>query len=268
MKLNKTNLLTIVLASLIALTLAACSSNAEQSKEESGPDYADDEAMSIIAQGMQDRWAYLSSSDYDDSSTADLIEAVNKELDSDKGLRDRQFENAQMQEDVLKYINLLEKTIEVLRTYPVGDSDYYTKWNEVYSERTALIKRFVNEYGLTVSSDYQATLDDLLAAGTAAQKKASIDASLKQIVESAVWDVEDDGYGFYTYTTVLENTTEYNLSNVGLVVSFYDADGVKASETYTSTNSWEKGEKVRFEAYGEVDAENIKTSLDYYSVAS
>ncbi len=64
-----------------------------------------------------------------------------------------------------------------------------------------------------------------------------------------------------------ENTTEYDFKDVGLVVSLYDADGVKAEETYTSTTSWASGEKVKFEAMSSVDAANIKVSVNYYSVA-
>ncbi len=52
-----------------------------------------------------------------------------------------------------------------------------------------------------------------------------------------------------------------------LVLALYDADGVKAEETYASTSSWAAGEKVRFEAIGSVDAAQVKASVSNYEVA-
>ncbi len=60
---------------------------------------------------------------------------------------------------------------------------------------------------------------------------------------------------------------DISFGNVSLVLALYDADGVKAEETYASTSSWAAGEKVRFEAIGSVDAAQVKASVSNYEVA-
>lgn len=253
----------LALAFAVTIGLAGCGSTGE----DTGPDYADDEAMTLIAEGLEARWEISDAPD-SDGSTANLAEAVNAELAVIEGLRDRQFEDSGMQEDVISYINLLDDSIEVLETYTQDSTDYYTQWVSVYNERTALINTFVNEYGLEVGDEYADTLSELTVAGKAAQESANIEAALDAIVGGATFEKIDEGYGSFTYSAVLENTTGYDLENVGIVLSLYDADGVKAEETYASANSWLKGEKVRFEAYSSTDAATVKATVDYYSTAS
>ena len=65
---------------------------------------------------------------------------------------------------------------------------------------------------------------------------------------------------------VIENTSKINFSNVSLLLALYDADGVKAEETFANTSSWAAGEKVRFEAGTDVNAAQVKVSVSSYDV--
>ncbi|WP_350454434.1 FxLYD domain-containing protein [Slackia heliotrinireducens] len=262
----------------LALVLCGCSNsntalttNTEVVQNETAeegvtePDYADDEAMAIIAEGLEARWAINASAG--SVSTADSLRtAVNAEFDIVKTLRDRQFEDPKMQEDVLSYINMVEDSLDVLDNYSYESVEFDEQWLEVYNDRTMQIKYFVDTYGLTVNERYQAELNELLTNGTVALNESEREEAVNGLFEGVEFEKVSDGYGYYEYTAVVENTTEYNFENFGIVLSLYDSEDVKVQETFAYVNSWEKGEKVTFEAFTDVDAERVSVSVDYYSV--
>lgn len=249
-------------ASLACLALTACGGQ----EKDAGPDYADDEAMSIIAKGFKARSDFLNSSDYT-GSDADLKEAIQKEIDCDSVLKERQFEDSTLHELVLSYLNSLDDQLDVLNNYSSSSVDYYTAWEKVYDERSTLLKTMVEEYDLTVDESCQDALDEIVANGNNASKKADVETSLNAIINGATFEVADSGYGWYEYTTVLENTTDYNFSDISFVVALYDENGVKDTELYASTQGWQKGEKVKFDAgSAEISTTNIKATLEYYTL--
>jgi hypothetical protein len=261
------NLAVVALALVAALSIGGC----QQQKADEGPDYADDEAMAVVADGLEARSDTIDKQveeGVDTTTNAAYEEAVQTELEVVEPLRDRQFKNSEMQEDVLSYINLLNDSLDVLENYPTSDVNFYTKWTEVYDDRTSMLNKFVEEYGLTVEAKYQDVLDELVTNGAAATKRSEMDEKMEALASSIVFEKTDQGYGYFEYTATVENTTGMNLKDVSLVLSLYDAEGVKAGETYASTNSWDAGEKVRFEAGSDIDAVTVKVAIDYYDTES
>ena len=248
---------------VIVLSLAGC-----QQKEE-GPDYADDEAMSVVAEGLEKRSDAVNKQvEEGTADTSDSYrEAIQTELDVVGKLKDRQFEDSELQEKVISYINTLNDSLDVVESYPVSDYQFYEKWQDVYDERTSIINDFVENYDLTVGSEYQDVLDSLSANGAAATKKSGVEDALNGLVGSMVFEQIDEGYGSYTYTATVQNNTGINFGDVSLVLALYDASGVKVEETYASTSSWPAGETVKFEAWSDVNAAQVKVSVDYYEVA-
>lgn len=245
---------------LVMVGLVGCSGESSGNEV----DYADDEAMQIIAKGWQRRSDLLDGASSEDEDYADELKSgIQAEIDNAESLKSRQFENSQMQEDVIAYLNSLDDQLEVLNSYSMNDVDYYTEWNKVYDERCQLLKTFVDDYGLTVDQKYQSTLDQMLANGVAAEKKAGQQEAIEALISGASWEKTEE-YGYFTYTAVVENTSDYDFSNVSLVVSLYDADDVK-TESYASANSWKKGDKVKFEVYGnQVDAQRVEALVEYF----
>lgn len=256
----------LVIIGLVAVAgLSACGAPQEKS-----PDYADDEAMQVIAQGLEKRSDIIDAQDSVDSNVdlkSDYIEAVEAEIAVTKPLKDRQFEDSKLQEKVVAYVNTLDDSLEVLEKNGLSDTDFYTKWYEVLDERTALIKEFVDDYGLAVKPKYQDVLDELVATGAGATERRESKDAINSLVTSATWDKIDEGYGSYTYVAVIENSTEFDFNDVNITLGLYDADGVRAAESYASTQKWNKGEKVRFEAYGDVDAARVDAAVDFFDVA-
>jgi len=227
--------------------------------------YADQEFIGALSQALQARFDFADA--VDETTAESLAETVSVEIEKLTPYKTRQFEDAKLQEKFLSYLNLLEESKELTKDMGVNDDTFYNDWDSLYNERTVMLKDFVDNYGLTVDAAHQETLDDLLRRGQAVEKADSERDAVEQLAASLNFDKASDEEGlFFTYTAIGENDTELNLEDVSLVLALYDEDGVKVEETYAGTNSWPKGEKVKFEAMSDVDAAEIKVSLDYYAV--
>jgi hypothetical protein len=250
----------LVCSILLMFCMAGCSTGGGK------VDYADDEAMKVIASGWCQRQDALQDVQPSDSNYLEEVKnAIQVEIDKDTPLKDRQFENAEMQADVNAYIDSLNEQMNVTNSYGINTYDYYLNWKDAYDKRSVLLKKFVDQYGFSVPSKYQSSLDELVANGVSAKEKDSQEDALNALVASASWE-KKSSYGSYTYTAIVENTSSYDFTNVSLDVSLYDASGVK-TETYTGVNSWKKGEKVKFEAFGTVDAQRVEATVSSFEVA-
>lgn len=261
----KKSLMFALTGCLVLAGLAGC-----QQQKDSGSDYADDEAMEIIADGFEARCDLVDKDEADGKDTftmKSLKGYVEAELGLDEKLRTRVFEDSEMQESVLAYINTLDDALKVIESNSVTSAEFYDEWDKVYDERTSLLKLFVDEYDLSVDEKYQETLDELVVNGAAATKKSQIDEALETLMSSVTFEKQNDGYGLITYVAIVENTTGVDFGNVSMTLGLYDADGVRAQDAYLSTTSWPAGEKVKFETISEVDAAETRISIDYYEVA-
>ena len=256
----------VMIAAVLVLTLAL--GGCGQPAQDSGPGYADDEAMQIIADGLEARSDVVDEqhASGESGTTAAYKDLVQTELDIVSPLRDRQFEDSELQEQVVAYINTLEDSMDVIDSYPTSDGEFYLKWTEVYDERTALLSTFVDEYDLTLDEKYQDVLEDLASNGAAALQQSEMEAEVNALLDNMTFEKESTGYGYFDYKATVENTTEYNLTDVSLVLALYDEEGVRMTETYAFVNSWAAGEKIRFEATSDFDAAEVKPEFQYYSV--
>ena len=260
MKLAMTKRAINVLTALgFALSVGACS----QAGKNDGPDYADDEAMSVIGQGLSKRFAIV---DTDEGGSAVLKKGVQAEIDTDTPLKSRQFEDSKLHENVISYINVLDESMDVIDNYGYQSIEFDQKWAETYDKRTQILKTFVDKYGLKLQGADQETLDELVANGTNAAKERHEKETINKLVSSAQFEKEDKGYGNFTYTAIIENTSDISFENVSIVLGLYDKDGIK-QEAYANVNTWAAGEKVKFEAYSNCDATEIKPTVDFYNVA-
>lgn len=245
--------------------ISACSqndANAAKSK------YVDDKAMNVIAAGFERRSDVIESNANDDDphSTENIQEAIEAEIKNDKELKNARFKDSKMQQDVITYLNLLDDQLKVTEDYSQSSSDYYEEWNKVYDKRSAQLKKLVDNYGLEVGEKYKDDFNDLIKNGKSVAEKTRYEDAINSLIQGANFEKTDDDYGLYTYTAVVENTSGISFSNVSLTLALYDADDIKAEETYADTSSWAPGEKVKFEAMSDVDAARVVASVSSYDV--
>lgn len=246
------------------LGLSACSGGTKSGSSE--VKYIDSEAISTIAKGFEKRSDFLESKEYDSTSNKSLKKAVNIEIENDEALKDGKYKDSKLQETVISYLNTLDDSIEVLDNCSQNDADYYTKWDEVYKERSVLLKTLVRDYDLTVGDKYEDILDNIVATGNGVEKENKAKDELQAMLDAATFDKSDDGYGWYTYTATVENTSQNTYKNLSVVLAMYDSEGVRGEDGYASANTWAPGEKIKLETSSDVDAAQIKTEIEYYDL--
>lgn len=256
--------------SAAALLLSACLAGCAQQEQEEGPDYADDEAVAAIADGLEERSdvADAHRAEGTDQTTKALVETTQVEIDAVAPMRNRQFEDSRLQEAVLAYANLLDDMKTAAESSPIDDIDFIQEWTALYGERFVAIKEFVDDWGLTVDEAHQTHLDEILRNATAVEAKADVEEAAQALVASMAFEMVDNGYGFYTYTAVAENTTGIDFGSFSIRLDLYDADGVKVEETHAFTSSWPSGEKVKFEAFSQTAAAEARVTVDTYQAQS
>lgn len=261
------NMLSLFLALSLMLATMGCAPGGDSGSVE--PDFADDEVVRVLAHSLEKRFELADEQEeavtpIDADYYADCVEV---ELDSMKPFKDRLFEDSELQEMTISYINLLEDAIDLTEMYPVDSLEFLNEWQNIYDERTSLLKQFVNDYGLQVKTEYEDTLDALLINANAVEERAGIEESLNKLIDSIAFEKQVDEFGFVTYVATAENTSGIDLEHVSLLLALYDEEGVRVEEAHANTSSWPSGETVRFEAFSDVDAAEIKVSLDYYGIA-
>lgn len=248
----------------LALGLSACGPGNSKSGS-AAIDYADDEAMAIIAKGWEKRADYIEENP--EQSAKQFKGAIEEELDVDEPLKDRQFKDSKLQEKVIAYINILDEQLELTESYSETDLDFFQKWQSVYDERSSMIRDFAENYDLTVGEKYADDFNELLRNGKAADRKTAQKDAITALISNANWEAEEDPYGgtFKTYVANVQNTSEYNFSDVSLNIGIYDANNVR-TETFANVTTWRKGDTVKVEFITEADVQRIEAVPEYYTV--
>lgn len=249
-----------LLSLVMLVSVAACSNTHSEAEDK----FADKEAIATIQDGLEKRFDFLYTNTSDNAKN--LKKAIRIEIDNDKELKKKKYKNSKLQETVISYVNVLDESLAVVENNGYGSSSFYEEWNKVYDKRTSIIRTLSDKYRLTMGEKYQDDFKDLLANGNSVSKKQATDEAIKSLFSNATFEKTNDGYGNIEYSAVIENTSEYSFENVQVILSLYDASGVKEKEEYASTNSWEKGEKVKFDAYSTVDASRVQAEVEMYEV--
>ena len=127
-----------------------------------------------------------------------------------------------------------------------------------------MIKDFVDNYGLTVSSKYQDELDGLVANGKTAGVQSDQKAALESLVAGLQFELVENDSGWKTYEAVLENTTDYDITSMSIDVGLLDKDGVILETQYTSVDNVAKGQKAKLEFSTDQDFDRYELVLDYF----
>ena len=118
-----------------------------------------------------------------------------------------------------------------------------------------------NNYGLTVDEKYQKDLNDFVAESTTAKKQITIQDFVNDLSDklSYVKDEEtSDDWGSY-YKAVIENTTDYEITNLEIDVDFLDASGVVIAQTTDYLQNIQPGAKVQSKIYYSNDEGKFET---------
>ena len=272
----KKKLSTILLGILFLMLLSVgCSSTKEVEKKEEEPQYADDAFVQDMSKGLQARWdlnaideqkegydkILVNSKEYQDM----MVSYIDAELNEIEKYTEEKFENKNLQEIAIKYINLLEKHKEICDYMTVDYDKYYEEFEPIYNERSKIIESMVNDYGMTVDEKHQKTLNDFLTKSQLVQEQEKKETAIDQMLADIQFQVtEDSGNDWKTYQAIVENTTGINFKTFSVDINLLSTDGVIVETAYYQVSAFNNGSKAQFEFATDKEFASTQVIADWW----
>lgn len=244
--------------------LAGCADKGSQDQ----PSSSDDAFVQSVAKGFEARAALAEKSAKSDQSEEYYENLVDAELEQVEQYQSSQFEDSKLQESAIAYINSLKDQRSAAELYATDNSKFKQDWQKAYDKRTALLKTFVDDYGLTVSSACQDDLDKLVSHGKKVERETSQKAAAESLA-SAI-DLEfTERYSSVVGKATATNDTGYDFDYISFDVELFDASGVKVETTSLYANHWLNGETIVLDCYASVKdlPSSVKVIAGSYKIA-
>lgn len=155
---KKMGIVLMLIASLAVGIMVSCSSGGSSEVK-----YSDEDFIKSLAKGLEARWDIglkQSNEGKEKPTVQGYKECIQAELDQVEQYQDAAFEDNILKEKAQAYINMLNESMDNVE-YAVSETEYQ-KWADIFNQRTLMIKDFVDNYGLTVDSEHQKLLDEVL----------------------------------------------------------------------------------------------------------
>lgn len=222
----------------------------------------DGQFMRALSRGLMGRWE-KSLNDVNEDPTA-YKEYCEIELKEIKPYYDMEFENTELEQDSKTYIDIVNKALDSLKYYTVDYASYSNLWAEAYAERTMLIRKFVDNYGLEVDSEYQSILDDLLVDATGAEAQANLKDTIRDMTKEFQLIPSTDEWGYISYRLHMTNNTEYTFDYFYVEISILDSEGkIVDTGSASQVSSWQPGQEAEVEAYLSSDTSIEGMTIQY-----
>lgn len=257
-----------VLAILICFGLVACGFGKSQ---EATLDYADQDFIKDLGKALEKRFDAVEKADSASKGDAlsDLEEAertkkvVDIELDALMDYRNKQFEDAKLQESVLSYLNSLQDSKDAFADI---STDYYgalEKYDAAYSARLKLLSIFSSEYSLAVDDSHSDILNDLLTRAKSIERQDAVIEAVENVISTVVFEEVENSYGWKKYRGVLDNTSGYDIDYVSYTIDLMDGEGTVIEQNYASANNIVNGKKYNIEFSTDIDFTSYEYIVDY-----
>lgn len=217
--------------------------------------------LSTLCKSWEARWGQ---SGYGKTEEEIYEENTAIELDMISSFYDAKFNDDKLGEYARQYIDLLNEAMDSLKSYTVDYNTFYKKWNETYRKRTILIKKIVEEYGLTVDKQYQDTLESVLQDAVAAEELEKMRQSIQDMVSNFDLTYTTNEWGLTTYKLSMENTTAYTFDYFYVDINILDADGnIISTGNGSQVTNWMPGQKANVDAWVNIDDPSRIVSASY-----
>lgn len=247
-KIIKSSLMLITCFAILLLTACSKSPN-------------DEAFISNIQKGLEKRWKLTGTEEKYDDYKDYLRECVNTELGAIGDISEYEFEDQHLGELANSYVDALNAQLEGASYYNSDDA----KFDEYFSEngfnrRVLIIKELYDDYGLTVKDDYKNDFEDII---NVAAHMEEVEAKLSAIQTIVSENITLTSLGGAEYEMVIENTTEYDLTNAELCFNFYDEDGVLVESDSAYMNSWTSGSKGKADIYVNSAFDSVEMAISF-----
>lgn len=263
----------------VLILLVGCGNQADTTKNQEDQveevQCADENFINDMSSGLQARWKLIDedeakdgyediavNSDENKQMTLNYIDAELKFIEK---YSDEKFENNNLKELAIKYINLLNQHKDICKYITVDYAKYEEEFTSIYDERSKVMSQMVNDYGMTVSEDYQNTLDEFLTNSNLVDEKESQEKAIEAMINAVTFEMSnDDGYGLKTYQGIIENTTGTDFNNMSFSINLLDGDGVIIETTYDQISAFTNGAKARLEFMTDKDFSSTQISASWW----
>jgi len=247
----------VLLIVIVLLSASACSSKPLN----------DEAVLKNMQKALEARWKQANNSPSSYNSYSEQKEhytkLVNLELDAIGDVSAYTFEDPALKELAEGYYQALQNQIEGAKYIGADDS----KYNELYlkhgyNDRTRIICRLADEYGLTVSSTYAGTFDEVVSEGRVYLELDEEVLAMEGLINA---DVVLEAKGGSYYDFVIKNTTQYDLSGATIEFNFYDDNNILVDSASEYMDSWKAGSTNQGTAYSNASFSKAEARVVLYS---
>lgn len=251
--------LAYLLVSVLILSLAACGGGGTSSSDK----MYDDDFISALKSGLTARWNYADTNT--DEEKMALEKATNLELEKIAEYKNLPFENTNLQEKAISYINELNNSLDVLSSY--GADAFNADWSAHKDRRKKLITEINDIYPLEFDEKYQSTLNEFLSRGQEVAGEEKKAEAAEQLAQNLVFEQIEPDYPDATYISyegIAENTSEYDFDSFNVIIDLIDEDGVTLDTCYCYINGWTAGKRVKVDFMTDAQFKTMEVRLDSY----
>ena len=227
----------------------------------------DGQFMRTLSKSLMARWA--KSDEYEkDGIVGENPDIYNEycdiELKKLSGFYNKTFDNSKLQEDAKLYIDYLKSAKEATSHYTVDYTTYAMQWNDTYAKRTVLLKKFVDNYGLTVDDQYNETLNDLLKDAVSAQKKMDVSNSVQEMTKTFSLETIPNEFGQNTYKLNMVNSTNLTFDYFYVDVNIIDKNGnILGNGNSNQVELWKPGTSASVQVFFQPEISLDGCTLEY-----
>ncbi|MDO4312213.1 MAG: FxLYD domain-containing protein [Eubacteriales bacterium] len=258
----------------VVAALTGCGRNYNKRTEEA-QQYADSAFVEDAANGLQARWDLNKRSerkeDYMDVFAAGegykerTLCSIDTELSFIEKYTEKRFEDSNLQEIAITYINLLNRHKEACNYINVDYDRYYEEYETIYNKRSSVIERLVKDYGLTVPGKYQNALNEILMNSWLVEEKEAQEEQIGKMIGGLKFhETNYDGGGMKTYQTLIENTTGMDFKTFRVSINLLNAKGVIVDTVYDQVSAFKNGMTARLEFISDKEFASTQVSVDWW----
>ena len=254
----------LTLAALTMALLTGCTSS-----------MTDADFIANLGKALEARWAITTSEEYSDDVLNSMSVSeyqdycamvVDTELEVIGNLEDYKFEDAGLKKLAKTDMKGLELQKEGAQYQGTDQYDQQQQtWFLGYDYRAVCMTELCNDYGLTVSEKYQKSMDDFLAYSATAAKEIAVLDYVDTLTNTLKYtkDEQNSDEELVCYTAAVENTTDFTINSMEIVIDFLDASGDVIYQTSDSLQNLQPGSTVQSSVYYEPDCGEF-ASMQYH----
>ncbi len=262
----KKRVLTMLFAAFSILPIFGCS---DDQMESDTPEYADSAFMSDLSESLMARWdeaAKLDQSGYDPYSKEyqeDLIALIDIELNNISEYRSATFEDRNLQEAAISYINILEDTKEAANLLTIDYEDYSLKWTESYNERSKAIAEFASDFGLTVDEAHQSELNDFIGTAQQIEDDEALQEKVNNMLAGLQFSATEQSGSYVTYSATLTNNTGADFAYINMTIDLIDENELILEQAYCNVGVLADGKSILLEFVSDKQFAAYQIHADY-----